>query len=127
MKTLSKGIGALGLGVLGLCPALCQDHAVSARLQRTFGEHAQTVWGVAFSPDGQYLASGSADGTVRLRRARDGSPVRVLNGALLQTLSGHSGDVHGLAFSPDGRWLASSGDDKTVRLWSLDARAAPGH
>jgi len=88
MKTLSKGIGALGLGVLGLCPALGQDHAVSARLQRTFGEHAQTVWGVAFSPDGQYLASGSADGTVRLRRARDGSPVRVLNGALLQTLSG---------------------------------------
>ena len=45
-------------------------------------EHPAQVCSVAFSPDGQALASGSVDNTVWLWRVADGT--------LLRTLEGHA-------------------------------------
>ena len=53
----------------------------------------------AFSPDGQVLAVGLSDGSLRLWRVSDYT--------LLATLKGHSGSITGLAFSPNGELLAS--------------------
>ena len=75
-------------------------------------EHPAPVHSVAFSPDGQILASGSYDKTVRLWRAADGT--------LLRTLKGHTDWVLSVAFSPDGKALAYGGRDHTVWLWKLD-------
>jgi WD40 repeat protein len=64
---------------------------------------------VAFSPDGQTLASGSYDETIRLWDAKTGDK--------RQTLEGHIGWVDSVAFSPDGQTLTSGSSDKTIRLW----------
>src|SRR6266487_3986157 len=71
--------------------------------------HAGPVYGVALSSDGRLLASGSDDGTVRLRGPSDGR--------LLATLQGHVGAVRAVGLSADGWLLASGAMDGTVQLW----------
>jgi WD40 repeat protein/tRNA A-37 threonylcarbamoyl transferase component Bud32 len=71
--------------------------------------HTGLVWGVAFSPDGDSLASGSDDATIRLWDPK--------LGVLKRKLEGHTSQVRALTFSPDGKSLASGGFDQTVRLW----------
>ncbi|MDE0638012.1 MAG: WD40 repeat domain-containing protein, partial [Candidatus Poribacteria bacterium] len=66
---------------------------------------------VAFSPDGQTLASGSSDYTIRLWD--------VATGEHKQTLQGHIDHVDSVAFSPDGQTLASGSSDGTVLLWHV--------
>ncbi|GAA6619708.1 CHAT domain-containing protein [Scytonema sp. NUACC26] len=73
--------------------------------------HGAKVHKVTFSPDGQTIATASADMTVKLWQ-RDGR--------LLATLTGHKDAVYGVAFSPDGNTIASTSEDKTLKLWKID-------
>jgi WD40 repeat protein len=90
------------------------------------------VYSVAFSRDGQWLASGGrARGNVgtlwhqlfgNRMLGGNGKTVRlwrVSDGALQQELSGHTDDVGSVALSSDGKWLATGGEDKIVNLWRL--------
>ena len=75
---------------------------------KTITGHTSDVNSVAFSPDGQTLASGSDDKTIRLWD--------VNTGVNLKTITGHTSWVNSVAFSPDGQTLASGSNDGTIRL-----------
>lgn len=78
-------------------------------LQYTLKGHKRGVAGVKFSPDGKWLASCSADCTLKIWSAA--------TGALQHTLEGHLAGISALSWSPDSRVLASGSDDKLIRLW----------
>jgi WD40 repeat protein len=77
--------------------------------------HAREVYGMTIRPDGQELASCSADGTLKLWELGTGRCRR--------TVKANQGACRGVAFSPDGKLLASVGDDRQVKLW--DAAGEP--
>ena len=66
---------------------------------------------MAFSPDGELLASGSVDTTIKIWQVSTGIEVR--------TLLGTKAVVETLSFSPDGKKLASAGYERTIRVWDL--------
>ena len=84
------------------------NFAVSA----TLSGHSEDVTPVSFSPDGNTIASGSVDKTIKLWDASTGT--------LKTTLTGHGNLVSSVCFSPDGNTLASGSLDSTIKLW--DAR-----
>jgi len=84
---------------------------VRERRQDGYWDYGLAEFGVSFSRNGQFLATASGDGNVRLWRSSTGQ--------LLTTLSGHEGAVFAVAFSPDGNTLATAGEDGTARLWAV--------
>ncbi|MGB3203875.1 MAG: CHAT domain-containing protein, partial [Crinalium sp.] len=70
-----------------------------------------SIYSVAFSPDGKTLASGGGKQPIKLWR--------VSNGELKTSLPGHTDDVYAVVFSPDGQTLASGSADYTIRIWDL--------
>ncbi|MGB7439821.1 MAG: serine/threonine-protein kinase [Coleofasciculaceae cyanobacterium] len=82
-----------------------------ARFYRTLSGHLDIVKSIAVSPDGQIIASGSYDKTIKLWKLN--------NGELLHTIDGHKQRVTCVAISPDSRTLVSSSEDTTIKLWTL--------
>jgi WD40 repeat protein len=77
-----------------------------------FQPHNGRIWSLAFSPDGNLLASASTDRSVRIYKTSDYS--------LQQTLDGeHDKTIRSVAFSPNGKFLAAASFDATVSLYIL--------
>ena len=93
---------------------VCISNIITGKPQKTFTVRmTDSVFSVAFSPDGKIVAIGNSDGNIYLSD---------LNTEKLKfILTGHSEDVQRVVFSPDGRTLASSSYlDETVRIWNVD-------
>jgi WD40 repeat protein len=105
---------AYRMGSTGTATRLLLDEAARptrARV-RTLAGHTDKLWDVAYSPDGQWIATTSTDHTARVWDAE--------TGALRATLQ-HTDWVFTVAFSRDSRLVASGGSDHTVRVWDVSA------
>jgi WD40 repeat protein len=78
---------------------------------------------VAFSRQGDLIASGSNDSTAKVWDAKSGKK--------LFTLEGHDFTVIDVAFHPDGKHLATASGDTTIKIWNLttgkEIRTLAGH
>jgi WD40 repeat protein len=101
-------------------------HLVNTRSRRIVQtlEHAKgAVISLAFSSDGQLLATASTDGIIRLWQVADGK--------LASELPKQEKPILSVAFSPDNALLATAGADRVVRLWRVadgkPAQTLKGH
>lgn len=109
LKDYPQGAEDISPFPLPLAPLPVENRPCS--LLSTLSGHAWAVLTVAFSPDGQILATGSDDNTIKLWE--------VNTGQLISTLVGHSWSVVAVAFTADGETLLSASCDKTVKLWRV--------
>ena len=90
---------------------------------QTLTGHSGYIWSVAINPDGETLASGSGDETIKLWQLSSAREIR--------TLTGHFYPISSVAISPDGEFLASGSDDGMIKLWQLSSgreiRTLTGH
>lgn len=75
------------------------------------GGHTASIYSLSQSQDGQTLASGSADNTIKIWD--------VPTGKLLRTLQGHKAPVWSVVLSRDGKTLISGSADNTIKIWDV--------
>lgn len=73
--------------------------------------HEDAVLSVAIAPNGQTVASGSRDKTIKIWNLETGT--------LIRTLRGHSEAVNTVSFSDNGNLIASGSSDKTISIWDV--------
>jgi WD40 repeat protein len=81
--------------------------------QSVFKKTMSSILSVAFSPNGDYVATGDDAGKIRLWQVADGKEVKAF--------SEPTNWVRSVAFSLDGKYLASGSDDSKVRLWNVES------
>jgi WD40 repeat protein len=74
--------------------------------------HIFSVSSVAYSPDGRFVVSGSADSSVKIWDLETGRE--------LWTLPEHEAAVKSVAYSPDGRRIVSGAADYAIKLWDVE-------
>jgi WD40 repeat protein len=109
----------------GLTLLLCDSNGVSQQWDTTTRRFAlishkmplEGVMSAVFSPDGDQLAFGYKDGTIRLWDCQTGTAGPVLNG--------HSEWIEKLIYSPCCRWLVSIDERGNVRFWDMHVKPQP--
>ncbi len=95
-----------------LCLLGCLGRVQAQRLELKVPlAHSDAITAIAFSPDGRYALSGSADNHLRLWEVATGREVR--------SFTGHADKVIAAAFSPDGKHILSAAQDYSLKTWDV--------
>ena len=81
--------------------------------EKPLREHTGVILSVGYSPDGQFIVTGSADDTAKVWESATGK--------VLRTLRDHNGPIRSAVFSSDGQRILTASWDKTAKVW--DARS----
>ena len=98
-------------------------NAHTGELIKTLRGHTSVVNSIAFSPDGNTIASGSGHWMGYESTYSAGEEVRLWNahiGELLKTLTGHNWVVSSVVFSPDGNLISSGALNGEIRVWDAE-------
>ena len=93
----------------------------TGKIQDTLSGHTDDITSITFSPDGNTLASGGDDKTIRLWDLSTGEQKLLLSDPQWREVFSISHDLAlKLSFSPDGRILASGISEGEIYLWDID-------
>lgn len=109
--------------------SLKERYKSAAEILKDLREETPTVWGcaqvlsgysgrlrcVAISPDGETVAAGGEDNTIKLWSLGKGNQPKTLGNLLTQ----HTGWINALAFSADGQILVTGSSDRNIKIWDL--------
>jgi WD40 repeat protein len=88
--------------------------AATGQLKQEIAAHANSVFTLAYSPDGRYLLSGSRDAHLKVWEVSQGYQERA-------SIVAHLFTINHITYSPDGQFFATCSMDKSVKIW--DARS----
>ncbi|MEI6429362.1 MAG: CHAT domain-containing protein [Pseudanabaena sp. ELA607] len=92
------------------------NHMKRRALRELIEDRLTAIRAVSFSPDGQTLASGGSDHTVRIWQVSDGKQLQVLDIGSIPPSS------ISLAFHPQGNKIATAGLSNEIKIWSIDGK-----
>ena len=92
---------------------LTPQDSLSTETRPYFDLHGLTtgITSLVFSPHGEWLAAGSADGNSAIWEVGEAEPLVILNG--------HTDPVTAVAFSPSGDRLVTASSDSSARVWDV--------
>lgn len=86
-------------------------NTTTRQLLKTFSWN-NIVYSLSYSPDGNKIAAGGYDGTIRLWNATTGESIKAFRP--------HTEAVYIVVFSPDGNRIATASWDNTMQWWDLN-------
>ena len=82
-------------------------------VKQEIAAHTNSVFSLTYSPDNQYLLSGSRDAHLKIWRANEGYDLH-------QDIVAHLFTINHIIYSPDNQYFATCSKDKSVKLWCAE-------
>jgi WD40 repeat protein len=100
----------------------CNGQTPTVILSKTLSGHTEAINCLSYSPDGNFLASGStAESILSVSGKFEIIIWSVTSGKLLTHLTGHQSPIQSISFDRSGKKLVSADTKGEIRIWSLDS------
>lgn len=109
---VNRASGELAVGYSDNCIRVF-DLATFA-LKHVVEAHTNSVFTLQYTPDGQYLLSGSRDAYLKIWDVSN-------HYILAHSVVAHMYAINHISFSPDGRWFLTCSMDKSIKVWDAEA------